>query len=257
MAKLSEEARDKMFLQQEAATFETQSFKKMWAYVRYIVDSDSFQSKVKGLREWYQIPSKGFETDEDIGIWRKKWGDKLERKLDDEVEKLCFKYHLYLIDWDTTIKYYIHTGKLELLNSHIGSQGLCDFETVALETQEGLADGRIKYQYDWEKSYNQTHPLGILFSNYATKRDLIDYVEKMWPYIHYFQEHWKEPNLKVGKIRAKKDPKIQARNKFIYEHRHLPLKKIRQMLREQHHIIVDDGLVSSIKYQEKRRRKEV
>jgi len=100
------------------------------------------------------------------------------------------------------------------------------------------------------KSYLSSYPIGINIHKFASKRDVIDFIEKRWPSINAFLKTYRE---KPKRIRKRKLSRKLA--DCIWENHNLPVKKIKQIIDEE---FPHNGLVYwqilKIKNLEKKRR---
>ena len=101
-------------------------------------------------------------------------------------------------------------------------------------------------------------PVDIRISPYASERDILDYIKKMYSFfIKPIQERYKE-KTNLGKVKNKKEI-IQLRNDLIYKNRHLKLKEIMALIGEEfgNSAIIDCGYIGKIISLEKKKRKDV
>jgi len=102
------------------------------------------------------------------------------------------------------------------------------------------------------------YPVAIAITPYASKREIIDFVEKGYKtMIEPLQKKYGFSASKMGKIKKRKKH-IQDRNDFIYENRRLPRRKIMEMVTDKFPKLdpIDYAYVSKIISNEKKRRKE-
>jgi hypothetical protein len=232
----------------------TQSYKKIWAYFEEIIKSDYVQNKIISLRKRHNIPENGFEGT--TGEWSIYSDQKVRKEIWNEFEEICKKYHLSFSDWLEILQHYLLFNHITREHCDHLSCNLCllldqvqEKEEYELEKKEGIYTGFL------ERSDDFAFPIAIRISPYASQRDIVDYVKRMYPAIKKFQERYVDKNIKIGKIK-KKDKKIQERNDFIYENRDKPIKEIRKLLTSKK-IFLDDGHIAKIISLEKQRRKEV
>ncbi|MFH1822976.1 MAG: hypothetical protein ABH830_04735 [Patescibacteria group bacterium] len=238
--------------------FATKGSVKLWNYFLEISKTDYFQDRIKELRIKYKIPKNGFNRSECYTIppdeWRVIHSDKIA-ELNIELENICKKYQLHYIDWMEVIENYLFYTKLNRI-MHTNSYNLCllwdileDKQETMLEKQEG------NYSDCFERSDDLAYPIAIRISPYASQRDIIDYIKKIFPIILQYQETYKKKGVKIGKVKTK-NKSIQERNDLIYKNKDKTLKEIRRILANKN-IFLDDGHIAKIISLEKQKRKDV
>ena len=100
------------------------------------------------------------------------------------------------------------------------------------------------------------YPSIIKINPSVSQRDLISFIKSNWDIIKENQKKSENFTQKIKSLRNK-DIKKKERNNFIYQNRHLPIKKIFKMVSDEFGEILDDGHIGKIISLEKKRRKEV
>jgi len=121
-----------------------------------------------------------------------------------------------------------------------------------------LADyGREDYKllqmvYDRFERISKTHPIALYINPDVSQREIQDFLSKNWNFIEMYREEKKAKTIKLRKKSLKK----QERNDFIYKNRHLPRKKIMELLYEtlDKDFEIDYGYIGKIISLEKRKR---
>lgn len=226
----------------------TQSSRKLTAYVKHIIASDEFQEKVTNIRKKYNMPPKGFRVEKD-NILNAPSTFKFDFKLcTEEVDKMCQRYNLHIVEWETTFRGYIYYNRfVEPYDFALGH--LCHMSDLIEEKEDPFSE-KIQAADD------NIYPIAIRISPYATKRDIIDYVEKGYGWINFFQQRHRDTKSLIGVIKQK-NPLIVKRNNFILKFKHLPLKEIALKLQETFNLDIDEGHISKIISLEKKRRRKV
>jgi len=124
-----------------------------------------------------------------------------------------------------------------------------------------LADyGREDYKllqmvYDRFENISKRLPIALYINPNVSQREIQDFLSKNWNFIEMYREERKDKTTKL----RRKSPKVQERNDFIYENRHLPRKKIMEMLGDKYgkDFDIDYGYVGKIISLEKKKRKEL
>ena len=243
--------------------FSTQGYKKLWAYFNEILKKDDVQKIIRELRAKFKIPQEGLrkcaEGKDYFTTPPETWEsypnkEKAYDEIKEEWKKICKKYHLHYMDWYEILDHYLYYNEIHQIY-HSNSYGLCLVEDIVFEKKEReLEKQEETYTGSFEESDDMAYPIAIRISPYASQRDIIDYVKKMYPTIKEHQESYIDKSVKIGKVK-RKDEKIQERNDFIYENRGKSIKQIRQLLAAKK-IFLDDGHISKIISLEKQRRKE-
>ena len=78
----------------------------------------------------------------------------------------------------------------------------------------------------------------------------------MYPTIKDFGKQYLDQNVKIGKIKTKKES-IQKRNQFIYENKHLPRRQIQKVVKYSFNESLDYEYIGKIISDEKKRRKKL
>jgi hypothetical protein len=226
---------------------ESKDVKKILNYISDLSVTKSFIKDIVQIRKKYLIPIDGFK-DEDYEvfegvqtipeIWLSQEDDFFDSYLTDK-KALMKKYELPFTAGAML------TGYIEanVLGIPFFANGLCtvdDFKSL----EESLNDFDVA----------NDHPVLIRVSPYASKRDILHFVEISFKNdIKPLQEKYKKKGISLGKARSKKK-EIKERNDFIYANKDLPIKEIRKLLAKKK-VFLDDGLISKVLSLEKKRRK--
>lgn len=251
----------------------TQGFNKLKNYYRELIGSEFLQKRCNFIRMMSDLPDYGYSSEIPDGAcdwvdtlfipkqWSKKHDEKDFNLLWIRIEQLCDELGLYDEEWKIIINNYLFYNKLP-------NPDCFDFElfdlckiTDEIQTSKELeAFTKIKKHKDYlitlllaiERGYKH-FPITVGISPYASERDIIDFIKKNYDKIKSIQDKYKNKDIWIGKIRNKK-PKIIERNKFIYKHKNLPLKKIMKLVRERFGEVLDYGHIGKIISLERQRR---
>lgn len=193
-----------------------------------------FQSRLQNIRSKCGIPDEGFTAYIEEG------GD--NREINDTIFKIMrdtsfiedagmFRKWLGLdYSWNLSMQAYL------IFDSFTG-----DFASMF-------------YVDDLGESISQ-HPIALKISPYAEKSDIIDYVKKMYEVsIKPIQIKYRDPKITLGKSR-KKNPKIKARNKYIYDNRlDYTSKELIELINKRFGEILDQGHIGKIISDERKKR---
>jgi hypothetical protein len=239
----------------------TSAYKKTWNFIKSLVGDKGFEFDISEVRKKFNIPPKGFK---DI-LYVKIKGEKYiktppslaEQPFRPDILELAQKYGLDFM-WADVIEHYAVYNDLQITT--MGST----FETIDLahslsgpeemeyEGEKWLDDGN----YEYIKERSKTHPVAILLSPYASQRDILDYVKKLYNIsIKPALQRHQDPKIKIGKVRTKSYV-VDVRNKFIYENRNLPKKKIVELIAKHFRDVLDYTYIAKIIKDEGRKRSE-
>lgn len=207
------------------AFYKTQGFSKLWLYVRHIVDTEPFQKNIQQIRNKHAIPESGYDISK-IKKWTHpyhfwKQGGPEERKelarIRSLLRDLCKSYSLLPRDWLDVFESYLFYNRT-LLTLEPGARNLC-VVSDALTKRDGKG-GEIT------DDYAHAFPVLLHISPYASKRDILDYIRKVYsPEIERVQKEHKNSDSILGKQR-KRSPAVVKRNAMMYRKRLEPDKAI-------------------------------
>jgi len=233
----------------------TQGQRKLLVYFNDTAHTPHFQDLIKSLRKKYDIPATGFlSKDMQVSLpeqWKHKQNNSVHIKLNEDIKSICKLYFLHPVYWSDTIQNIIFYDKYDVIGDMTEGFDLCLFTNLRSEHKEFLFKKIIKND-------DIAFPLAIRISPYASERDILDYVKKMYPVIKHFQEDLKDKTSKIGKIKKKKAG-IKERNDFIYQNKHLPREEIMKLVGDKfgYYAVIDYGYIGKIISMEKKKRKDV
>lgn len=159
---------------------DTQASKKFRYYVREILSSQKVKNFVIEMRKQLNIPQDGFDGEE-IGYIFPPQGwtapDKGLKTLRDEIVELCKEYEIHYFDGVGIFEGLVFYNSPEIVFQNHGG-GLCMVTNLAMEAKD-------PYSETTQDDDNRLFPLAIRFSPYATKRDLLDYISKVYKHENY------------------------------------------------------------------------
>lgn len=243
--------------EKEDALSSTKGYKKLWNYFIQITKSDFFINTTKELRLKYKIPEDGFEkpniklNPETRCVLTEEWtyytNDKKWGAYKEDIKKICKRYHLHYMDWFDILSNYLMYNELKIPKSS-NSFNLCLASDLVQEKKESFGK-------EYKESDDMAFPIAIRISPYASQRDIVDFIKKSYNYLILpDQMKYRDSDIKIGREKTK-DEKIQKRNQFIYNHRHLPRKKIADLLVEEFKDNLDYGHIGKIISLENKKRK--
>jgi hypothetical protein len=235
--------------------FITKSHKKIANYFSELIKKKEFKDTIKELRKKYLIPPEGIKAKRmDRIIPPEGYDYSLYRELLNDLETLCRKYNLYPLDFKDLLEGHIFYNDLSFpfLDNAFN---LCRISNLKNLHQKDFKSDPSYISSEGQKDEDNYYPIGVEISPYASLRDILDYVEAMYkPMIEPLQAYYRKEDVKIAKVRSR-NPKVSLRNKFIYDHRGLPRKKIMELLSEKFKEPLDVGHIGKIISIETQRRK--
>ncbi len=249
----------------------TKGFHKIRNYfVYYVLKNEKFQKTITKIRTKYDIAPRGYNYEEHENYiknshpfipppsWNPKDKDTVLDSIRDEIKLLCKEFNLFDPRWyEITWNYLFYNNADTSLDLLLYDYDLCEILDVPEESfiQQDPEFGNIFKELDINRDYE--FPVAIRISPYASKRGILEFIEKNSKFIKRIQEKYKR-EIYLGKIR-KRNPLIQKRNEFIYKNRHLPKKMIVELVKTifRGKLIVGYSEISKIISLEEKIRKEV
>lgn len=210
----------------------TKSYTKTLNYIKGLLDDPVFQKEVGQLRAKYNLPDKGLSE-----ILYEDYGDRLVivdpehlRKTPVFLQDVCVLAEEYGLDflWGHLLHHYVVYNNLDVWSyvlplEVVDIKKLCDLERNP-DQDFGLVEYEAQLQYLKDRA--QTHPIALLINPYASQREIVDFVKKLYKHdIQPLQDRYKKPKARLGKIR-KRSELVRERNRFIYANRHLSSKEL-------------------------------
>ncbi len=214
----------------------TTGHKKLVNYIKEILKEEPFKESILKIRKKYNI---------DVNKNKEEKSLSFPNGIEEEALELLNKYHLEFECLNFIVLYILRD---EFSENDIGNML---FTEDIIDTKESLISGHNPYT-------EEQFPVVIRISPYASKRDILNYVEKLYRFsIEPFQKA-NQKKTTLGKVKNKKTI-IEKRNDFIYENRKLPRKEIMRLIGDKFgsNNIIDYGYIGKIISLEKRKRKEL
>lgn len=231
----------------------SESFKAIWNYIRDLVETDSVREFIVKTRNKYDIPPSGFLIESET--WTnppKEWVHYENNNVFAEIQKImrefCLQHHLLPRDWASVFEEFLFYNKFHI-SLEPNSYNLCfvsDLKSRIDSTGRQTAEEDIS-----------TYPIAIHISPYASKRNILDYVEKYYmTEINRLQRQYRDPVVGIGRHRTKK-ASIRNRNRFLYNNQRMNRKQLVRIVNQRYpEASVDEGSVGKIISIERKRRKE-
>lgn len=231
----------------------SKGFKAILNFVRDLIRTGEFQKLIIEEREDRSIPQSGFHR-EPPGPWThppREWSHYKNRKvilqkIRGGLKKFCLKHNLLPRDWAPVFEQFLFYGELNI-PLEPNAYNLCFVSDLRSKTD---STGRQTTDEDIS-----VYPVALHISPYASKRNILDYVEKFYATeIARLQKGYRDPGAGIGKHKTK-NKIVRKISDFIYEHRNLKPKEIKKLLWEKLHTQMDSGHISKILSLERKRRK--
>ena len=205
------------------AFYKTQGFKKLWNYFTVITESDDFQKSIKELRNVYHVPPEGFSTPKE-GSWTHppvEWEyakDKVRLvNIRHALNAMSLGYNLLPRDWSDLFESYFFYNRI-LIHPRPHARNLCF-------VSDGVT-GTDMLGHKLDKDDRQVYPLTVHISPYASKRDILNFIEKVYlPEMARLQAQYKKDGVNITGHRARKKG-VRERDDFIVKNRTHSNKKI-------------------------------
>jgi hypothetical protein len=242
--------------------------KKIYAFFEELILKDSFQEEVKALRKKHQIPENGFMFPVKItcpnchGSWGEESGEatlppkewigyediQIREAFEEDLAKIEDEYGLLGPTFFTPLTMYIFFNSK--FNAHFSAWQLC-----FIEDRKGFIPE------DEKKRMDQSHPICIRISPYASSSDIAAFINASYStMIKPLQERDRKQGFSVGKAK-KKDREITERDGFIYSLRHLSLKEIAKRLSKKYGAnsrhALDEGSTGKVLSLQNKKRKDL
>ncbi len=214
---------------------------KIWNYFLYLLRDKTFKDCISSIKK-YNLNKSG--KPKDIDNFRK------------IINTLCKNFGLDEMTWSEILERYILKNKIPKESLSTPCIILDRVEVGEDEYPNGYyeddPDDMPKESQELEP-LSYSYPIIIRINPYASEREIVDFIRKSYTReIKPIQERYKDENIRLGKIRKKKQG-IQERDDFVYNNREKPYKEIRRLLGEQN-IFIDDGLIGKIISRETKKR---
>lgn len=232
--------------------------RKFWNYFLHIIKTDKFRENLIKFREKYGIPKTGLiKTNKSFSSVPSLTLFKFDKKnkqtsnttlINDSIE-LCRQFNLPFTYSPRLIRVLLYDFDVDDFNYASPAEAICIINDLGTKRQTLSNEEHSRYDLI-------DYPIAIQISPYASENDIVDFVKKSYSYkIKGLQEAYKINTCKIGKIKEKRIG-IQKRNEYIFKNKHLPIKKIRELLAKEK-IFLDDGHIGKILSLENKKRKEV
>jgi hypothetical protein len=239
---------------------QTSSQKKMWNYLEDLVLTPEFRKDLKVFRKKFKIAEKGY--DELVFITMPANGHKVltyphhseveaRKGYRDALLQFAKKYGLDLF-WADVLECYIFYNKfvIDTMSSMISVEDIGELYRGQFP-YPGEAEGNKKII----ETMSENFPVAIMLNPYVSQRDIIDYVKKTYKVSILPKLLWYRNNkIRLGTAR-RKNSRVKARNKFIFDNRNKSKKEIVRLVAEKFGEYLDYTYIARIIKEEEGHRK--
>lgn len=224
---------------------DTQGYKKYLKYLREFFVQEAYIDFRRRVRAKHSIPPEGY-----ISKVPKVKMAALERdkKLAQEIKNLIETYRLDIYDGHDLILGNILTNMTEPTLVNTRGHTSCIVVDLANESKD-------KFSKKLRKQEDRLYPIAIRISPHASRRDIRDFIEKLYPtQISKMLEAYQGDATNFNKNRSKNN-KLQAIHQFVYENKNIPPKELLQQVKINFGRVFDYAEITKIISTEKKRRK--
>ncbi len=226
---------------------ETQGYKKYLKHLREFFVQESYITFRDRIRAKHSIPPTGYISDVP--------GDKIKTlekddELTKEIDALIETHRLDIYDGYDLILDNILSNMTEPTLVNTRGHTSCIVVDLANESKDPFSE-------KLQKQEDRLYPIAIRINPYATKRDVLDFVEKLFPtQIAHMQEmyHTDATNFNKNKVKNKR---LQEIYNFIFENKSLPHKRIAEIVKEKFGRTYEYVEIGKIISKETKRRQQV
>ncbi len=234
------------------AFYKSQGYRKLLNSFEDFTKKEEFQEFILGLREKYKIPPNGFLIKG--STWTtppKEWISEIwsveHREVQTVIKEFCENQQIPSKDWKFVIEQYLFFNKI-FLSQEPNSHNLCYVTDISTK-KDSLGQ-------DLTKDLILAYPVGLLISPYASKRDILDYIEHIFTTeIKPLQEKYENEDSFIGKSRQKMTL-TKKRANLVWENQDKPLKEIAELIKTVLGTDIDVGAVGKLLSLERKKRKK-
>jgi hypothetical protein len=260
-----------------------QSDKKLLTKFKKHVETSDFEDEVRAIRLEIGVPIDGLslvEQEDKDHLWlslytpialRQQYPEKIPKFLGTTVravKRLADKLAFSSMYFEQVITCYILYNQFffdEILEQwpKLGLESLCKIVDAKMEIEEYISqedaqtlateshpedDSLLTNMYTAMQHRSlDKYPLALRIHPEASKRDIVDYLNKHWGYIRMLQETYRVTSgTALRHAKTSRNEKIDKRNEFIYEQRDLPRREINKLLIAEGFSSMDVGSIGKI-----------
>lgn len=236
-------------------------------YIKKITASNSFKSDLKDLKIRCGVPENGFEKESEDkklnSIIKKQYANFDSKKYIKEIAELLENYGItksIAPTWVNTItlgNLYKNSITPQDLYSVYGepTYGMIDVLDISDLLDPTFEGETYEDTVNYFKEITAGKPVAILVNPYASQRDIIDSVKKLYQTsILPILDLHKRSNVRIGKVR-KNNSRVEERNAFIYENRNLSKKDLITLVHKKCGDTLDQSYLNKIIREERAKRK--
>lgn len=220
--------------------------RRAWNYVQDVIKREDFQQRIKALRQELGIPDELYKQ-EKLLIPPNGWDGGLPgmERMMRALEKVCDDYNLFPGDWMNTLAIYLYYGEVRSYQGK-NDRSLCIVENVRESKEDPMSAS-------WIESEDRHFPIAIRISPYATKNEVLDFVECAWVTIDFEQAKYRDQAVAIPPVRRRR---TSERDAFIYQNKEKPRKEIVRLVAEQFGDDLELSHIAAIISNERKRREK-
>src|SRR3989338_7563778 len=153
----------------------TKGNKKLRNRFQDLIREERFLEDVQSLRKNYRIPIAGYVWTSTCELPPKQWMNSRShdlQRLEGEVKKLATIYELHPMDWLETLLFFVFYNHVEMWEAP-HSKNLCLVCDVVMDSVNPMP-------YEIQDMDNKAYPVAIRLSAYASERDILDFVRRVY-----------------------------------------------------------------------------
>jgi hypothetical protein len=243
-------------------------------YLDHFIKSDYFQLEIKQIREKFGLSASGYPAEDldkkslrdfmvyfPVQLAGRKY--ELLKPINLALGKIKFPVRNTGIITHIFKLYLFHNINFYNLFEEffVTRNNLCDLVVQYDDTRE--YQSVVEVYFEKRMRETEVYPLAIQFHQNVSQRSLVDFIERNWKLIEYYQSEISKNDSsvasKVGRVRSG-NKRIRERDTFIYENRSKSYQDISNLVMKQFKDVsdsIDAGSVGKIIQLEKKKRKEV
>ena len=210
--------------------------KKAWNYFLDLLENSRFQNEIQLARLLFL--GENIENDH-----------RLKGLLDLNIRQICRAYALDEQKWSEVLRKYITNFEPPKPEDNL-------YTPCVVQRREEIGENEYPnglLEPIELKPFAYSHPVIIRVSQYASKREILDFINKAYnPKIKPVQNSYIDKSIVLKKVRGKRK---RERNDFIFKNKGFPRKIIAKLVLDEFGEFLDVGLIGKIISLEEKKRK--
>lgn len=227
---------------------QTSSQKKMWSYVKDLIERSVFRKDLREFRKKFNIPEQGYNKPD----YQEQEVEAQNKDYRESLISFARKYKLGVL-WEDVLECYIFYNDFHYKFSVDLMGSMVDVEDVYSLLNENYENDTGVQEYIKQKS--EQFPIAIFLNPYVSQRDVLDYIKNMFKVsIEPKLKQYREENVSLGKVR-RKNSRVEIRDEFIFNNRNKSKKEITSLVAKEFKEILDYTYIARIIKEQERIRK--